>query len=193
MLLFIRCKGRAVTQRVIFQYISCYCLSPIIIYNIYYKCIFQYISCYCLSNPGAGGWCYVDYFNTSHVTVYHKRCWSESRRSNDYFNTSHVTVYQQNSYCIRSFCFISIHLMLLFINATKQGVKVQTSFQYISCYCLSTWFESIKNKLDGFQYISCYCLSEKKQLPDIDIDLFQYISCYCLSNELTPFYIFLRI
>lgn len=23
--------------------------------------------------------------------------------------------------------------------------------------------------------------------------IFQYISCYCLSNELTPFYIFLRI
>ena len=70
MLLFIRCKGRAVTSRVIFQNISCYCLSwnPIskksyrwiskhlmllfIKFAIWKQCgyeIFQNISCYCLS------------------------------------------------------------------------------------------------------------------------------------------------
>ena len=109
-----------------------------------------------------------------------------------HFNTSHVTVYLGGNgmitkmmrfqyiscYCLSQVpcqetarsC-ISIHLMLLFIKSQKIFFFNHFPFQYISCYCLS--------------FLS------PNHLPCII--LFQYISCYCLSNELTPFYIFLRI
>ena len=94
-------------------------------------------------------------------------------------------------------------------------------FQYISCYCLSSpplpvlhslfhfntshvtvylinlWFclvtKIAMHPCSIFQYISCYCLSGLLQKDSALSRTFQYISCYCLSNELTPFYIFLRI
>ena len=55
--------------------------------------------------------------------------------------------------------YVSIHLMLLFI-ASNAGIALgRALFQYISCYCLSSWLNPSKCKKQTFQYISCYCLS----------------------------------
>ena len=55
-----------------------------------------------------------------------------------YFNTSHVTVYLYATQpCHRSVACISIHLMLLFILDRSESATVSSTFQYISCYCLS--------------------------------------------------------
>ena len=79
---------------------------------------FQYISCYCLSRyllPDLVPHCY---FNTSHVTVY--RCAAISLTFLQYhFNTSHVTVYRVQELCLHERSGISIHLMLLFILASR--------------------------------------------------------------------------
>ena len=57
----------------------------------------------------------------------------------------------------------------------------EITFQYISCYCLSS--PGLYNILGSraFQYISCYCLSIHLSLVLVHLCLFQYISCYCLS------------
>ena len=83
------------------------------------KAWFQYISCYCLSvHKVLFLSCHHTHFNTSHVTVYHKiqlhlSIWFRN------FNTSHVTVYQLHQTLHESLYFISIHLMLLFIDYRK--------------------------------------------------------------------------
>ena len=79
---------------------------------IVYK--FQYISCYCLSVIVISTQRYLRNFNTSHVTVYR---FHNSRKSYNlhYFNTSHVTVYLHFLSSDIDVRFISIHLMLLFI------------------------------------------------------------------------------
>ena len=97
-----------------------------------------------------------------------------------HFNTSHVTVYP----------FLKVVLFHLF------------SFQYISCYCLSSIGVSFRKSSVAFQYISCYCLSTNQNVlfaetrdfntshvtvylpantPSSYLSSFQYISCYCLS------------
>ena len=102
------------TQRNIFQYISCYCLSYKCFFgNVWYiisihlmllfigftqpviidKNKFQYISCYCLSNCLASFRLLLLHFNTSHVTVYHIEQ-SDHLHHTAHFNTSHVTVYR---------------------------------------------------------------------------------------------------
>ena len=103
------------------------------------------------------------HFNTSHVTVYQPpedTCpWCVAN-----FNTSHVTVYPSSAsnpppnnsfqyiscYCLsRSYhslfysIFISIHLMLLFIQTHLFLCSNLFWFQYISCYCLSADLEDI--------------------------------------------------
>ncbi len=109
---------------------------------------------------------------------------------------------------------ISIHLMLLFINGKKRIVNRKVLFQYISCYCLSITGQNIRMcneisihlmllfipiRIPSFlistsdfntSHVTVYPITGF--LDGINIE-FQYISCYCLSNELTPFYIFLRI
>ena len=75
------------------------------------------------------------------------------------FNTSHVTLYRWkvNNF---STLFVSIHLMLLFIELIRKLQEIGYEFQYISCYSLSescnSWFPSTVT----FQYISCYSLSD---------------------------------
>ena len=158
MLLFINNETAQVAQEILFQYISCYCLSPSGCTTLVAVAPFQYISCYCLSViriaiAGADG-----YFNTSHVTVYRRYREPASNIVTDFntshvtvypcsaktslpdlyhFNTSHVTVYllhpPNNPYPLS----ISIHLMLLFISSTNITVGKLIIFQYISCYCLS--------------------------------------------------------
>ena len=65
------------------------------------------------------------YFNTSHVTVY--PCSAKTSLPDLYhFNTSHVTVYQQHQYHRGKTYYISIHLMLLFINSYLTDEQVTT-------------------------------------------------------------------
>ena len=122
---------------------------------------------------------FVLHFNTSHVTVYHG-AQSNIVSIHADFNTSHVTVY-------RLFNIFSI---------------ASSSFQYISCYCLSSIGVSFRKSSVAFQYISCYCLSTNQNVlfaetrdfntshvtvylpantPSSYLSSFQYISCYCLS------------
>ncbi len=100
---------------------------------------------------------------------------------------------------------IQIHLMLLFIslkilfnhgltkNSNTSHVIVyllplivtcpDSTFKYISCYCLSILFLIGKSNSTLFKYISCYCLSELRGIMNELIHIFKYISCYCLSGQ----------
>ena len=118
---------------------------------------FQYISCYCLSRyllPDLVPHCY---FNTSHVTVY--RCAAISLTFLQYhFNTSHVTVYRVQELCLHERSGISIHLMLLFILASRpiRIVLMDFNTSHVTVYQCE---DKIRLKVLTFQYISCYCLS----------------------------------
>ena len=119
----------------LFQYISCYCLSsPGFNVGLSYS-RFQYISCYCLSLIGV-------HFQRGHrISIHLMLLFIISGfiipRVKCHFNTSHVTVYLGHRVMelikdifqyISCYClsrrrkdngeheFISIHLMLLFIN-----------------------------------------------------------------------------
>ena len=94
--------------------------------------------------------------------------------------------------------------MLLFIAEIVLIRSPPSSFQYISCYCLSEMFETIEVpnsnfntshvtvyrpmkkvkqfSTSKFQYISCYCLSVLYKRKKLGTTTFQYISCYCLSS-----------
>ena len=114
MLLFIRMAAVGGERSIVFQYISCYCLSvgATGITSGYIR--FQYISCYCLSCDDAG--CVPNLIEFQYISCY---CLSDffhqNYRHNKYFNTSHVTVYLDEI-------------------AGQTTVEI---FQYISCYCLS--------------------------------------------------------
>ena len=159
MLLFIDVNEILFGPYVLFQYISCYCLSMIGLAKGDDHPVFQYISCYCLSVFLISLQKAVIHFNTSHVTVYHtpiivlgsstfisihlmllfifQIVVAQHREA--YFNTSHVTVY----------LFRHLILFLLFQNFNTSHVTVYperifgvshdgNTFQYISCYCLSS-------------------------------------------------------
>ena len=146
MLLFIDICKALILLQLRFQYISCYCLSDSADDNSNRSKKFQYISCYCLSNPIARIPIPEHHFNTSHVTVYRLAGYVIHDNSLN-FNTSHVTVYPEGM--AESF--------------------EETSFQYISCYCLSYLIHLKQYQLSLFQYISCYCLSN--QHPTLMRDL----------------------
>ena len=203
MLLFINNETAQVAQEILFQYISCYCLSPSGCTTLVAVAPFQYISCYCLSViriaiAGADG-----YFNTSHVTVYRRYREPASNIVTD-FNTSHVTVYHIRSIVCTTLYHISIHLMLLFIisgfiiprvkchfNTSHVTVYlghrvmelIKDIFQYISCYCLSPELTRSRNIYEYFNtsHVTVYPEGEKTMA---NMNLFQYISCYCLSTDL---------
>ena len=117
-----------------------------------------------------------------------------------YGNYDQVLVFQYIScYCLSETSIlslqksrISIHLMLLFIFIFRKVAKHIIAFQYISCYCLSLVkaLKSGAKKDFNTSHVTVYL---KLIIPVPILERFQYISCYCLSNELTPFYIFLRI
>ena len=119
-----------------------------------------------------------------------------------YFKTSHVIVYQRSNQQCSKKLDISKHLMLLFIYVAPKGAAHSSSFQNISCYCLSEETSVGKITTHTFQNISCYCLSFQSALlpgkygiskhlmllfigvasPVRRISsVFQNISCYCLS------------
>ena len=163
---------------VVFQYISCYCLSPWIItptfmdtyFNTSHVTVYRKNSIYNRIN--------VRHFNTSHVTVYHKgvawlillfpfqyiSCYCLSRRAlgskvaENNFNTSHVTVYLTTYSVMFPSQVISIHLMLLFIlsNAMVATGSVYFNTSHVTVYPVDGSLSSFSFL---FQYISCYCLS----------------------------------
>ena len=139
MLLFIDVNEILFGPYVLFQYISCYCLSMIGLAKGDDHPVFQYISCYCLSASTASASTISSNFTTSHVTVYQ---WYYDSRLFTFidFNTSHVTVYPELIQKWTMLKCISIHLMLLFIGLFNLATKGCDSFQYISCYCLSVGF-----------------------------------------------------
>ena len=170
MLLFIRMAAVGGERSIVFQYISCYCLSVSGFDSFISAHLFQYISCYCLSGLSLGLFNDQADFNTSHVTVY-PCCTSEKSLVQLHFNTSHVTVYLPVLPTEISTPQISIHLMLLFIQLPST-LSDSSSVISIHLMLLFIWLIPVRTVI---------------------IVAFQYISCYCLSNELTPFYIFLRI
>ncbi len=118
-----------------FQYISCYSLSYLI---LYFTCncsvsihlmllfiqkrlsaewmaeLFQYISCYSLSEYGNLKKLQKSCFNTSHVTLYRVKTQLRADHPRS-FNTSHVTLYPSPAASSELPGTVSIHLMLLFI------------------------------------------------------------------------------
>ena len=97
-----------------FQYISCCCLSDFSYWHALLCLVFQYISCCCLSLPKFFKLRVIFSFNTSHVVVYRRKKSGETYP-----------------------CKVSIHLMLLFIYEASAMGTTKTVFQYISCCCLS--------------------------------------------------------
>ena len=179
MLLFIDVNEILFGPYVLFQYISCYCLSMIGLAKGDDHPVFQYISCYCLSASTASASTISSNFTTSHVTVY--QWYYDSRLFTVIdFNTSHVTVYPELIQKWTMLKCISIHLMLLFIGLFNLATKGCDSFQYISCYCLSYTNHCFRlvhihfNTSHVTVYLSdCCCTTQRS--------IFQYISCYCLS------------
>ena len=72
--------------------------------------------------------------------------------------------------------------MLLFIIHDSNDSLYRITFQYISCYSLSTEALSTECKNYMFQYISCYSLSDNGEIRTSGFK-FQYISCYSLSCQ----------
>ena len=72
MLRFIKGVSVMATAKTLFQYISCYGLSPNKKPDSTEKDTFQYISCYGLSTSLRSNQNLLVDFNTSHVTVYRK-------------------------------------------------------------------------------------------------------------------------
>ena len=187
-----------------FQYIPCYGLSSIQALSIKSCTVFQYIPCYGLSWTRKRAKNCTQYFNTSHVTVYHEHPLTSVRghiwfqyipcyglswlRMQDqsnlwHFNTSHVTVYlnPRSAWCHRQA--ISIHPMLRFIIQivdlpTRDGI-----FQYIPCYGLSETGRTMNGGNKQFQYIPCYGLSSPQETFCQYFFVFQYIPCYGLSTS----------
>ena len=123
-------------MQLLFQYISCYCLSLFSVNKRNIVPIFQYISCYCLSYQLGSRMRMTPVFQ--YISCY---CLSFCKLHKlwliHYFNTSHVTVYRPTFCATSVVCSISIHLMLLFIVDTGTNLVKKFKFQYISCYCLS--------------------------------------------------------
>ena len=117
------------------------------------------------------------------------------------FNTSHVTLYHNIPASLRSFCLVSIHLMLLFIIYRKRDfckvfpVSIHLMLLFIKKY----WLEGKGRKvsihlmllfilaiLDCNNLLARFNTSHVTLYPDADYEkliknMFQYISCYSLS------------
>ena len=101
-------------------------------------------------------------------------------------------------------CSISIHLMLLFIRSFRSITNAQSNFNTSHVTVYPRPSQDLQWR-STFQYISCYCLSVIKSYKGFNKDNFntshvtvyhdrgwtlafhpefQYISCYCLSLTL---------
>ena len=97
-------------------------------------------------------------FNTSHVVIYQLNRYLRELCQKS-FNTSHVVIYLQVKIYLLIFMQVSIHLMLLFIDAYLRIYTALGEFQYISCCYLSATGISSFDIGALFQYISCCYLS----------------------------------
>ena len=139
-----------------FKYISCYCLSILLIIVVVLKL----------------------YSNTSHVIVY----LFEQLMAPALTEFKYISCYcLSGRTCeIESFKKIQIHLMLLFISS-GDSAQIGSTFKYISCYCLSSglneYIASCRNSNTShvIVYQKANGFLEKQKNP------FKYISCYCLS------------
>ena len=153
-----RCHVAVQMNNSIFQNISCYCLSQepdrLQIFHYHFKTshVIVYLLTMLLSSF------FLRYFKTSHVIVYPipegSGAWIFYN-----FKTSHVIVYRAYAHEERKSKPISKHLMLLFITSSRSQIRLRSSFQNISCYCLSISQPSEVRAVILFQNISCYCLS----------------------------------
>ena len=137
-------------------------------YHLTTSSAFQYISCYCLS------WSWVIWWKEKIISIHLMLLFIITINAERFqfcnFNTSHVTVYQMRIWTRSDRTGISIHLMLLFIRISHVALATVC---YFNTSHVTVYHRAVLDILCAIK--------------------FQYISCYCLSNELTPFYIFLRI
>ena len=166
-------------------------------------------------------------FNTSHVILYLVPVQTGERVKTG-FNTSHVilyperTVYQWFRHTFQYIScyslsrtvtpelkadYVSIHLMLFFIDVTLKYNRQTIMFQYISCYSLSdfglypNFFITCFNTSHVILYQFCHVFEKIVFFVSIHLMLFfirgrdkrgrgspvfQYISCYSLSNYAIP-------
>ena len=153
MLLFISALIEGDAQKIRFQYISCYCLSSLLIVlisltmiSIHLMLLFIFI--YCIP-------CTIIQYISIHLMLL--------------FIILTVPV-------LPAMDCISIHLMLLFINVFILCYSGFCKFQYISCYCLSQFQYHQVSIVLAFQYISCYCLSS----PLASIAVCKFISIHLM-------------
>ena len=144
--------------------------------------VFQYISCYCLSSIFIRLSSILRYFNTSHVTVYRGQLLTEPIKTIfQYISCYCLSAERRSNRVVRSaFQYISCYCLSTPHNPVTVPYPV---FQYISCYCLSHFGTPDLMLLYRFQYISCYCLSLTALACSTQFLSFQYISCYCLSKH----------
>ena len=158
MLLFIGSFQSKLKNPLIFQYISCYCLSqfsswenwsriPISIHLMLLfirESIIWYLSALVISIHLMLLFIISDF--TFNLSYFH-------------FNTSHVTVYPYSQRYQISASAISIHLMLLFISVALAWMLTKSNFNtsHVTVY---RYKPVLYIDMPTFQYISCYCLSE---------------------------------
>ena len=135
MLLFILASFLWLLPQMLFQYISCYCLSYTSKQKALINLEFQYISCYCLSSPSVIVVAPTLLFQ--YISCYCLSC---------------------INLCSKWLLCISIHLMLLFIMTVKGHRNVRCDFNtsHVTVY---PFVYAVLLILLKFQYISCYCLS----------------------------------
>ena len=158
MLLFINNETAQVAQEILFQYISCYCLSLQILSRFTLSVRFQYISCYCLSR-----WLVLCRFKSlisiHLMLLFICKGWENARGCKIFQYISCYCLSEKvATLLLRKQC-ISIHLMLLFIMLLfayrcASGQNFNTS--HVTVYRNQPLFSILPMQ---FQYISCYCLS----------------------------------
>ena len=120
-------------------------------------------------------------FNTSHVTLYLQNVdYGKMAKGFQYISCYSLSQTQFPRQAERN---VSIHLMLLFIGVRglyeMAGICFNTS--HVTLYLIP---DSATSVIFTFQYISCYSLSTTEYNASYDTSQFQYISCYSLSQML---------
>ena len=161
MLLFILDAEREEEGIPEFQNISCYCLSGDHRQEVSTICISKHLMLLFISLLPSVRITMLQFQNISCSCLSQQYRTQTDRHIN--FKTSHVIVYRFIYTRHLVGCFISKHLMLLFIGSLLLSTRIKSKFQNISCYCLS--FEPTRNSGATwiFQNISCYCLSDFHQ------------------------------
>ena len=114
-----------------------------------YFLLFQYISCYCLSHPTQTRALYNCYFNTSHVTVYPKPLLSNLACKFISIHLMLLFICKEKVQFLKrvGFQYISCYCLSKWIPISA---RLPEEFQYISCYCLSRIRMRFIQKLNDF-------------------------------------------